>query len=102
MKIIWTEGKNLAFPDILSRNIKIKDFDKYQLKHKKIPKDIVFTTSMVTRKNTSFCVITKRDQQMIFFNIKTKRNRYRQIYFQKQQNGKAKVRQPSKQTLFNK
>ena len=42
LKIIWTEGKNLAFPDILSRNVSIKDLDKYQLKHKKIPKDIKF------------------------------------------------------------
>ena len=42
LKIIWTEGKKLAFPDILSRNVKIKDLDKYQLKHKKIPKDISF------------------------------------------------------------
>ena len=42
MKIIWTEGKNLAFPDILSRNVSIKDLDKYQLKREKIPKDIKF------------------------------------------------------------
>ena len=42
LKIIWTEGKNLAFPDILSRNVKINDLDRYQLKHKKIPKDISF------------------------------------------------------------
>ena len=68
LKIIWTEGKNLAFPDILSRNVKLKDLDKYQLKHKKIPKDISFlTTSIVTMKNTSFCVIMKRDQQMTSF-----------------------------------
>ena len=42
LKNIWTEGKNLAFPDVPSRNVKIKDLDKYQLKHKKIPKDISF------------------------------------------------------------
>ena len=42
LKIIWTEGKNLAFPDILSRNVTTKDLDKHQLKHKKIPKDILF------------------------------------------------------------
>ena len=41
-KIIWTEGKNLAFTDILSGNVSIKDLDKCQLKHKKIPKDIKF------------------------------------------------------------
>ena len=42
MKIIWTEGKNLAFPDILSRNVKTRGLDKHQLKNKKIPKDILF------------------------------------------------------------
>ena len=42
LKIIWTEGKNLAFPDILSSNVKLKDLDKYQLKHKKRRKDISF------------------------------------------------------------
>ena len=42
MKIIWTKGKNLAFPDILSRNLTTKDLDKHQLKDKKIPKDILF------------------------------------------------------------
>ena len=34
--------KKLAFPDILSRNVKLKDLDKYQLKHKIFPKDISF------------------------------------------------------------
>ena len=34
--------KNLAFFDILSRNVTIKVLDKYQLKQKKIPKDISF------------------------------------------------------------
>ena len=42
LKIIWTDGKNLAFPDILSRNVTTKDLDKHQLKHKNIPKDILF------------------------------------------------------------
>ena len=42
MKIIWKECKNLAFPDILSRSVSIKDLDKYQLKHKKIPRDNKF------------------------------------------------------------
>ena len=42
LKIIRTECKNLAFPDILSRNVSIKDLEKYQLKHIKIPKDIKF------------------------------------------------------------
>ena len=42
LKIIWTPGKNLAFPDILSRNVTITDMKKYQKKHKHIPKDIKF------------------------------------------------------------
>ena len=42
MKIIWTSGKNLAFPDILSRNLSLKEINKQQLKHKRIPKEIKF------------------------------------------------------------
>ena len=42
LKIVWTEGKNLVFPDILSRNVKLRELDRYQLQHKKIPKDIKF------------------------------------------------------------
>ena len=38
MKFFWTEGKNLAFPVILSRNVTTKDLCKHQLKHKKIPR----------------------------------------------------------------
>ena len=39
LKIIWTPGKSLAFPDILSRNVTITDMRKYQKKHKHVPKD---------------------------------------------------------------
>ena len=53
LKIIWTEGKNLAFSDILSRNVTTKDLDKHQLKHKKIPKDNLFYDKMATKKTTS-------------------------------------------------
>lgn len=42
LKIIWTPGKNLAFPDILSRNMSLTDIKKHQLKHKRIPKEIKF------------------------------------------------------------
>ena len=35
---IWTDGTILAFPDILGRNVKIKDLDRHQLKPKKIQK----------------------------------------------------------------
>ena len=41
-KIIWTPGRSLAFPDILSRNVTITDIKKYQKKHKHIPKDNKF------------------------------------------------------------
>ena len=40
LKIVCNSGKNLAFPDILSRNLTITDMKKYQKKHKHIPKDI--------------------------------------------------------------
>ena len=40
LKIIYTPGSNLAFPDLLSRNLTIADIKKYQLEHKTIPNDI--------------------------------------------------------------
>ena len=40
LQIIWTPGKNLAFPDLLSRNISMKDLNGHHLPHKEIPKDI--------------------------------------------------------------
>ena len=42
LKIIWTPGSNLAFPDILSRNVTIEENRKHQLTHKVLPKDIKF------------------------------------------------------------
>ena len=42
LKIIWTQGKNLAFPDILSRNLTIEDVNTQQQKHKHIPRHIKF------------------------------------------------------------
>ena len=103
LKIICTEGKNLALPDILSRNVKIKDLDKYQLKHRKISKDISFYNEHGNEENYFILRDNEKEPADDFFsNLKTKRKRYRQIYFQKRQSGKAKVRQPSKQTLFNK
>ena len=42
LKIIWTPGSNLAFPDILSRNITIEEYQKHQLQHKRLPRDIEF------------------------------------------------------------
>ena len=42
LQIIYTEDKNLAFPDNLSRNVSLADAKLYQLDHKVIPKDIKF------------------------------------------------------------
>ena len=42
LKIIWTPGSNLPFPDILSRNITLSGINKLQLQHKEIPKEISF------------------------------------------------------------
>ena len=42
LQIIYIEGKNLAFHDILSRNISLADAKLFQLEHKVIPKDINF------------------------------------------------------------
>ena len=42
MKIIWTPGSNLAFPDILSRNVTIDEYQHHQLQHKKLPRHIQF------------------------------------------------------------
>ena len=40
--MIWTPGSNLAFPVILSRNITIEEYQKHQLHHNRIPRDIEF------------------------------------------------------------
>ena len=42
LKIIWTPGSNLAFPDIFSRNITMEEYQKHQLQHERIPRDIEF------------------------------------------------------------
>ena len=42
LKIIWTPGSNLAFPDILSRNVTIDEYQYHQLQHKKLQRDIQF------------------------------------------------------------
>ena len=42
LKIIWTPGSNLAFPDILSRNVTVEEYHKHQLRHKRFPRDIEF------------------------------------------------------------
>ena len=42
LKINWTPGSNLAFPDILSRNVTVEEYQMHQLRHKRIPRDIEF------------------------------------------------------------
>ena len=42
LRIIWMPGSNLAFPDILSRNVTVEDYQMHQLRHKGIPRDIEF------------------------------------------------------------
>ena len=42
LKITWTPGSNLAFPDILSRNVTIEEYQTHQLQHKRISRDIGF------------------------------------------------------------
>ena len=40
--IICTPGSNLAFADILSRNVTVEVYEKHQLQHKKKPRGIEF------------------------------------------------------------
>ena len=42
LEIIWTPGSNLAFPDMLSRNVTVEEYQKLQLQHRKTPRDIKF------------------------------------------------------------
>ena len=42
LKIIWTPGKNLPFPDILSRNYTEEEQNRLKLNQKSLPKDITF------------------------------------------------------------
>ena len=42
LQIIWIPGKKLAFPDLLTRNLSLKDLNGHQLAHIEIPKDISF------------------------------------------------------------
>ena len=60
LKIIYTEGKNLAFPDLLSRQVPIEEAKKFQIEHKTIPKDINFYTSDL--KPVSYSVLHKEDK----------------------------------------
>ena len=59
MQIIYTEGKNLAFPDILSRNVSLADAKLHQLEHKVKPKDIKFH---INGKEVNYSVLHQDDK----------------------------------------
>ena len=40
LKFIWPAGSNVAFPNMLSRNVTLSKADRLQLQHKEIPQDI--------------------------------------------------------------
>ena len=42
LKVIRTPRSNLAFPDMLSQKVTVEEYQKHQLQHKKIPRDIDF------------------------------------------------------------
>ena len=42
LKIIWTSGSNLVFPDILSGIVTIEEYEMHQFQQKRIPRDIEF------------------------------------------------------------
>ena len=63
LEIIYTEGENLSFPDILSQNITLADAQLYQLEHKVIPKDIKFHING-KKLTTMYYIKTIRTQQL--------------------------------------
>ena len=60
LKIIYTPGTNLAFPDLLSRNVPIADIKKYQIEHKTIPNEIKFVLD--TGEQINYSVLHKEDK----------------------------------------
>ena len=65
LKIIYTPGSNLAFPDLLSQNVPIADIKRYQLEHKTIPNDIKF----ILDNGEQICYsVLHRDDNNIFQN----------------------------------
>ena len=53
LKIIWTPGSKLAFPDILSKNVTVEEYQMHQLRHKRVLHDIEFFVT-VPRSHTKF------------------------------------------------
>ena len=54
LKIFWTPGSNLAFPDILSRIVTLDGYQKHQPQHKKYLEIMSYFTKMVTQCSTKF------------------------------------------------
>ena len=50
LQTIWTPGKNLTFPDLLSRNVSSKDLNGHQVSHKEIPRLSVSTNQSAHKK----------------------------------------------------
>ena len=61
LKIIYTPGTNLAFPDLLSRNVPIADIKKYQNEHKTIPNEIKFVLD--TGEQINYSVLHEEDKK---------------------------------------
>ena len=59
LQTIYTEGKKLAFPDILNRNISLADAKLYQLEHQVIPKDMKF---QINGKEVNYSVLHQDDK----------------------------------------
>ena len=60
-KIIWIPRSNLAFPDFLKRNVTVEDYQKHQLHHRRIHRDIEISDENGSPK-------THRDQHEGTFN----------------------------------
>ena len=60
LKIIYTPGTNLAFPDLLSRNVPIADIKKYQIEHKTIPNEIKLVLD--SGEQINYSVLHKEDK----------------------------------------
>ena len=65
LKIIYTEGKNIAFPDLLSRQVPQEEAKKFQIEHKTVPKHIRFYTWDYKPINYQYYTVTKRKHPQI-------------------------------------
>ena len=47
LKVFWTPASNLAFPNILSRNVTNDEYKQHRLQDKKLPRDVQFSDERV-------------------------------------------------------